>query len=132
MSDGAMTEAENEERSMELWFTIPGPPVPAVRMTQRSKWQPRAQHYLAWKGGVGHIAKAAGATCWDGPVMVEVNIYGVDDRISRTWDIDNVLKGVLDGLNGVCYRDDKQVTSASVRVYSRGEECVKVWVSPCT
>lgn len=37
-----------------------------------------------------------------------------DKRPTKKPDIDNILKAVLDGLNGVAYRDDKQVVAVTV------------------
>ena len=48
-------------------------------------------------------------------------------------DIDNIAKAVLDGLNGVAYRDDSQVTELRVLKANRhraGYEFCSVWVEP--
>lgn len=44
-------------------------------------------------------------------------------------DTDNIVKAVLDALNGAAYHDDSQVTT--LHVYKRYgiEQCVKVWIS---
>jgi crossover junction endodeoxyribonuclease RusA len=47
----------------------------------------------------------------DGRFRVEVIGYYPDDRRR---DADNLLKSVLDGMNGVLYNDDSQVVEASV------------------
>lgn len=41
-------------------------------------------------------------------------------------DIDNVIKAVLDGLNGVAYSDDKQVVRVFAAKYYSTEPCVVV------
>ena len=42
-------------------------------------------------------------------------------------DIDNLIKGVLDGLNGVAYKDDMQVVKISARKqYSRGNSGIQI------
>jgi Holliday junction resolvase RusA-like endonuclease len=46
-----------------------------------------------------------------GPFRIEVEIVG-----KCRADIDNVLKGVLDALNGVAYIDDKQCVEARVKL----------------
>ena len=51
-----------------------------------------------------------------GPFRIDVEIHG-----KCRADIDNVLKGVLDALNGVAYRDDKQCIEARVRLF-KGED----------
>ena len=47
-----------------------------------------------------------------GKFSIEVEIFG-----KCRADIDNVLKGVLDALNGVAYIDDKQCVEARVKLY---------------
>ena len=43
-------------------------------------------------------------------------------------DLDNVIKAVLDGLNGVAWVDDKQVVSIDCRKFYAKEPCVLVQV----
>lgn len=125
----------------EARFTIPGKPVPAVRMTQKSKWaNPQAQRYLQYKDAVGWAAKTAIQEPIEGPVGVDIEIY-LKDRLKRRWDIDNVAKAILDGCNRICFHDDKQVTSLEVRVYTAARhplldsdptERVEVWIGAIT
>lgn len=51
-------------------------------------------------------AKAAGAVPLDGDVAVTIYVFV---QSGRHGDIDNYVKAVLDGLNGVAYLDDRQV-----------------------
>ena len=44
-------------------------------------------------------------------------------------DIDNIAKAVLDALNGVAYKDDKQVTDLLMHKYYGEQEGIKVVVS---
>ena len=108
-------------------FTVPGSPVPFTRVLKGSK-QDRAIRYRNYKTAVGWSAKDAGAEPWDGPIRVNVQIYERNPE-KRRYDIDNVLKGILDSLNGVCFLDDKQVTAASVAIYSDPEPEVRVTVT---
>ncbi|MNJ10053.1 Endodeoxyribonuclease RusA [compost metagenome] len=73
----------------------------------------------------------AGRTLLEGPVMVELRIVmGVPASKSKKWkaqalagevfptkkpDMDNVIKAIYDGLNGVVWKDDVQVVDAFVR-----------------
>lgn len=45
-------------------------------------------------------------------------------------DLDNVLKAVCDGLNGVAFRDDAQIVNASIRKRYSAEPCLRVSVWP--
>ena len=45
-------------------------------------------------------------------------------------DIDNVVKAILDGLNGVAYHDDNQVVYVDGEKFYADEPCVIVEVSP--
>lgn len=112
-------------------FTVPGKPVPAVRMTQRSKWSnPQAKRYLAYKEQVGWLAKDAGIRQREGPVLVTIDVF-LKNRMGRRGDIDNLAKAITDGLNGIAYQDDKQITrlTISLRSAGAGEERSEVWIS---
>jgi crossover junction endodeoxyribonuclease RusA len=91
---------------------VPGRPVPAVRMTQRSKWMNKqAGRYLAYKNNVGWAAKRAKVERLDGPVEViaVAYLYG-----KREPDADNLAKAFLDGLNGIAWVDDRQVRKLTI------------------
>ncbi len=45
-------------------------------------------------------------------------------------DIDNVIKAILDGLNGVAYHDDNQVVYVDGEKFYADEPCVIVEVRP--
>ena len=45
-------------------------------------------------------------------------------------DIDNVVKAILDGLNGIAYHDDNQVVYVDGEKFYADEPCVIVEVSP--
>jgi len=94
---------------VEIKFTIPGRPVPAVRMTRRGKWiNKAAQKYLAFKEQVGWEArKHFKGEPWQGPVVVELRFY-LKVNHSRG-DGDNLQKAIFDGLNKVIFEDDRQV-----------------------
>ena len=138
----ATTTATKAQPVFELRFEVPGRPVPAVRMTQRGAHTPdhpkrkQMDACLAFKNAVGWAAQQAGAVVWTGPVIVAINVH-IRNPLKRRWDLDNVLKSCTDALNGVCYVDDKQITSASIRIYTAGRlgtdenERTVIWVAPC-
>lgn len=97
---------------------IPGRPVPAVRMTQRGKYiNQQAQRYLDYKSQVGW----AGKTAIKKPIpkgryaSVTMQFYICG---GQTPDIDNLIKAILDGLNGIAWEDDKQVVGVHAARFS--------------
>lgn len=98
----------------KLKFVIPGHPIPAVRMTQKSKWvNPRAMAYLDYKRTIGMIAKAAAKGRQFESAEVEMNVYFKGNG----GDVDNYIKSVLDGCNGVLWKDDRLVVRACCQKY---------------
>jgi crossover junction endodeoxyribonuclease RusA len=95
-------------------------------MTRGTKWGPRAQRYLAYRSALGYRAKEAGATPGTGAVRIGIQAYVK----RRTFDLDNLVKAVLDGLNGVAFADDKQVyiIQAAIAI-SPNEESLHVTVN---
>ena len=68
----------------------------------------------AWKERVGWIARAEGLRLLEAGVAVEVLLHPrltKSGRASKTRiDLDNAIKATLDGLQGIAYQDDKQIT----------------------
>ncbi len=95
-------------------LTIPGRPVPAVRMTQRSKYKSKqAQRYLTYKNEVGWEAKKM----WAGKPYekdIEVQAVAYLNPKEKDIDVDNLAKAYLDGLNQIAWIDDKQVMKLTV------------------
>ena len=113
-------------RTIALHFTVPGAPVPFTRVLRGSK-QPRAERYRAYKTEVGYRAKLAGAEPLVGPIGVYVQI-SEPDPACRRYDIDNVLKAVIDGLIGVAFVDDRQIVRAEVSIYQDREANARIHV----
>ena len=94
-----------------ITMILQGKPVPAVRMTQRSKWTPRAQRYLKSKGALAlqmQTAMRGRARFGKTPLQVSIVFHyakGADHRR----DLDNEIKAVLDAANGILYTDDRWV-----------------------
>lgn len=75
-----------------------------------------------WEAKVAEAYRAAGGRRLEGPVAVTVDIYrplpkGRPKRVASEPDTarpdaDNILKAVMDALNGVAYHDDSQVAYA--------------------
>lgn len=69
---------------------------------------------------VGHHWLEAGGPLFDGPITVnvtfnkshiDVSISDADETSTLRGDIDNYVKSILDGLNGIAYNDDGQVVN---------------------
>ena len=133
-------------------FTVPGAPAgkgrPRVaRFAGRSRlYTPAAT--VAYENRVAHagMQAMAGRPLLDGPVDVTLLI---DCPVPASWskrkqaqalageirpttkpDVDNVLKAVADGLNGVVWRDDVQVVSVAMRKAYAATPCVRVQIGP--
>jgi crossover junction endodeoxyribonuclease RusA len=127
------TISYGERRKEKMRFTVPGHPVPAVRMTQRGKFIKKAAgRYLAYKNQVAWEAKAAkrkaGLKMFTGAVEVIATayIYG-----NKSGDADNLAKAFLDAMNGIVWIDDRQVTDLTIRkrkVSSKDEERAEIEV----
>ena len=99
-----------------MHIVIPGRPIPAVRMTQKTLWKKSARRYLAYKEMIGIIAKPWCEIPTSEKVSVKVTVYlsGVTTPMGNDGDCDNYLKSALDGCNKIVYVDDRQVTWAQV------------------
>ena len=107
-------------------FTVPGPPVPWARAGRKGGFSYTPTHVKNFENRVRLFAHQAGVTPLEGPVEILVRaIWPMKGqplkRSKRPWawkatrpDIDNVLKGVLDALNGIAYQDDGQVVRATI------------------
>lgn len=104
-----------------LAAAIAGTPVAWKRPSSgRRKHTDRHHAYLGWREQVGWIVdderrrqrlpKPITPTD-DLEVAVTLDFVGA----AKTADVDNLTKAVLDGLQGIAYYDDKQVTSLAVR-----------------
>ncbi|MED4586645.1 RusA family crossover junction endodeoxyribonuclease [Brevibacillus choshinensis] len=107
-------------------------PMGAVRMTRRGKWvNPKAQRYLAYKdeiksaislvkGNEDPTAAACGVKIrfiMPIPKSLARKVKPGDVHVKKP-DIDNMIKGLFDGANGLIWKDDNQVVDVqAVKVY---------------
>jgi len=135
---------------MTLQFTIPGPPVGKGRprfSTQGGK--PRSYTPAVTREYEALIAaRAAEAMAGRDPLQTQLTVYiyaamGIPLSWSKAKrqaaldgdiyparpDVDNIAKTVLDGMNGVIYADDAQVTYLKVTKKYSAEGMVTVWIS---
>lgn len=97
-------------------ITIPGRPIPAVRMTQKTKWNKASKRYLAYKDTIGIFAKRIYPTPTSENVSVKVRVYlsGKTTPMGGEGDVDNYAKSALDGCNKIAFVDDRQVMDLTV------------------
>lgn len=118
----------------ELQFFVPGNPIPKgrPRFARRGKFvttysQDKTVNYEGLVAHAAHVAMA-GRALIHGAVSVELDIrlqipeswsnkkkkMAIDGLIAATKrsDIDNITKGIFDGMNGVVWRDDGQVVDS--------------------
>lgn len=92
---------------MLIEFTVLGRAIPAVRMTQRSKFAKPAQRYIAYKNQVGWTAKQHFKDKpTSEPVAVNIKVFLSG---GNQGDVDNYFKSITDSLNKIIYNDDRQV-----------------------
>lgn len=93
-----------------LRLTIPGKPVPLQRSRTRS-----SRHYLPKRSRLyretvqGEWLAAGRPALGDAPFAASMRFYGA----RATADLDNLVKGILDALNGLAFADDKLLTCLS-------------------
>lgn len=128
-----------------ITLTLPGRPVPAVRMTQRSKFvDPQAQRYLVYKRAVGYYALAAKVPRplpWEW-VGISLNVYlrairvkGAPARLPKNaGDWDNYAKSVQDALQAAgVLANDRCVIEGHVKLHmcdTDGQQRVEVEMWP--
>lgn len=133
-------------------FTIPGQPQgkgrPRVGRVGAQARMFTPAKTVAYEGLIAHAAQSAmaGRPMLDGPVAVELELRC---QVPASWskkkqaqalagellpttkpDIDNVVKAVFDGCNGVLWRDDVQVVNVYVFKRYSATPCVKVKAWP--
>lgn len=133
-------------------FTIPGQPQgkgrPRVGRVGAQARMFTPAKTVAYEGLIAHAAQSAmaGRPMLDGPVAVELELRC---QVPASWskkkqaqalagellpttkpDIDNVVKAVFDGCNGVLWRDDVQAYRLSVVKRYSATPCVEVKAWP--
>jgi Holliday junction resolvase RusA-like endonuclease len=94
-------------------FEVAGEPVPKARPRVGRRGGRTPERTRSWEETVGWAAKQA----YKGePVSCEVAVSAVfHTRRTRPGDLDNLLKSVLDALNGIVWDDDIRVSKIIAR-----------------
>lgn len=110
-----------------LTFFVPGTPLPkqSTRFdgNGHAHTDPRIK---AWQNTVAQMARLSFRGDPD-PGPVEVGLIFIRPRASA--DIDNLSKLVLDGLQGVIFKDDKQVMELHLRKVFNRKMAPGVWIT---
>lgn len=110
-------------------FFVPGKPVPKGRpRVTRSGHTFTPARTKTWEQLVGWSARLAmrGQKPLTGRLNATLTFYGARANA----DLDNLVKAVLDALNGVVYLDDKQVEVVEARRFATNSRGVRVTVRP--
>lgn len=99
---------------MQSWtMFVEGQPIPKARPRV---WQGQAftpEKTRTYETRVGWAARATGVLPAAGDVRITLAFLRTG---ARRADLDNLCKAVIDGLNGIAYDDDKQVTELHASV----------------
>lgn len=98
--------------------------VPFVRVG-RERWTARATRYMASKDAIAlHLRLAirdSRAALPDGSARWAVSVQ-VSRRTRRAYDLDNVVKAVMDAANAIVWADDAQVDEIIARKHGPGAD----------
>lgn len=118
-------------RSLKL--TVPYPPSVNTLYVQRGRRKSLSPVHVAYRDDIA--VRAIAAMLEDGrkvepynvPVRMDMLVY----RPRKTGDLDNVFKTLLDGLEGVVFRNDSQVVQiVATRLDDRANPRVEIEVTP--
>lgn len=122
---------------MIIYIPIQPKGAPRPRVTKFGTYN--AKDYTDYKNVIGLAAKAKIKTPLETSVAIDIEFFfeipkswGKKKKEAAGWhtskpDIDNLIKGVLDGLNGVAYADDMQVVNISARKqYTRSNSGIQI------
>jgi Holliday junction resolvase RusA-like endonuclease len=106
-------------------------PMPALRMTQRSKWRESSRKYLTWKRDVAWLARVANYKLESGDKVVfhmplpkaakKQSSPGAPHRVRP--DLDNLLKAVFDAL----HTEDAHIDEISSRKVWSETAAIEFW-----
>ena len=111
-------------------FIVPGRPVPKgrPRVVRGHAFTPAAT--VAAERKIALIARIAGARPIGGPVSIRA-IFIFADRRTRG-DVDNLSKLALDALNGVAFKDDRQVVRLYATIAEGPKPFTAITITPVT
>lgn len=117
--------------SLPIRLDYPHEVVPYTRVG-RERWTPRAMRYLASKDALAlHLRLAcrdSRRALPDAAARWGVSVH-VQRRTRRAYDLDNVVKAVMDAANGITWADDAQVVRIVADKHPAGADhlVVELW-----
>jgi len=123
-----------EERTEAIEFIVKGSLVPKPRMTQRDKWakRPIVERWFVYKDLVAMSYRRAGGGMFVRPVGIEYDFFILS---RKKMDLDNLVKGINDALNGLAWLDDniKWVRSLNAMIHfvnPEEQELARIKITP--
>lgn len=133
---------------MEIYFTVPGEPVPQGRPKfttkpfMRAYDPPKSADYKKLIASYARQVKPE--KLFEGNIYMKINVYkGIPKSFSKRKvelaeanllrpitkpDADNYAKGPLDACKGIIWKDDGQVVDLSVSKYYSKNPRIEVWI----
>lgn len=122
---------------MIIFIPIQPKGAPRPRVTKFGTYN--AKGYTDYKNAIGLAAKAKIKTPLETSISIDIEFFfeippswSKKKKEAAGWhkskpDIDNLIKGVLDGLNGIAYKDDMQVAKIAARKqYTRSNSGIQI------
>lgn len=120
------------KKTDRIKLIVKGRPVPKSRprlgLRGRTAFIYTPEKTKSYQELVGFVARKKCKRPLDGPVAVFIRLFS-----KGRYDVDNVAKSILDGLNRICYQDDEQVCLLVVskeKVGNEKEERAEVEIMP--
>lgn len=118
-------------------FEVHGKPVGKGRPRFYNGHAVTPENTRLYEEEVGIMARIATREKLAGALKVNIKAYfkapkkACGKYATKRPDADNIAKSILDGMNGICYDDDAQVTVLSVsKFYTTGEQKTVVEIEP--
>lgn len=108
-----------------IWYPIKPKAAPRPRVTKFGTYNNK--DYTDWKKGLSLLARSKSKKPLENEIFIKIDFFY---EIPKSWnkskkentkwhkvkpDIDNLIKSVMDSLNGIVYKDDCQVVMIQAR-----------------